>query len=79
MLLQLSFNILKNIQIAYNIFWASNCLILLYVIVAKVSKNFWNKTIGEFTNGKFEIIKDNPEAIYEDGTIGHVLLFELFG
>ena len=41
-----------------------------------VSKLFWNKTINEYTNGKYEIIKDSKEAIYEDGTIGHVLLFE---
>jgi hypothetical protein len=35
-----------------------------------------NKIIGEYTNGKYEIIKNSQEAVYEDGTIGHVLVFE---
>jgi predicted acetyltransferase len=42
----------------------------------EISKIFWNKIIGEYTNGKYDIIKDNPESIYEDGTLGHVLIFE---
>jgi predicted acetyltransferase len=42
----------------------------------EISNIFWNKIIGEYTNGKYEIIKDNTESIYEDGTIGHVLIFE---
>jgi len=42
----------------------------------EVSKNFWFKTIEEYTNGKYEIIKDDPETVYEDGTIGYVLIFE---
>jgi predicted acetyltransferase len=42
----------------------------------EVSEKFWNKIIGEYTKGKYEIIKNNPETIYEDGTIGHVLIFE---
>jgi predicted acetyltransferase len=42
----------------------------------EISKIFWNKVIGEYTNGKYEIIKDNQESIYEDGTIGHVLIFD---
>jgi len=41
----------------------------------EISKNFWIKTISEYTKGKYEIIKNNPKAIYEDGTIGHVLIF----
>ena len=41
-----------------------------------VSKNFWLKTIEEYTQGKYELIKNNPEAIYEDGTIGYVMVFE---
>jgi predicted acetyltransferase len=40
------------------------------------SKIFWNKIIKEYTNGKYEIIKDNTEAKYKDGTIGDVLVFE---
>jgi predicted acetyltransferase len=42
----------------------------------EISKIFWNKTIDEYTNGKYEIIKDSSEAEYEDGTIGHILVFE---
>ena len=42
----------------------------------EISKIFWNKTIEEYTNGKYEIIKDSKEAVYEDGTIGHILVFE---
>ncbi len=41
----------------------------------KISQEFWNKTIEEYTNGKYEKIENNPEALYEDGTIGHVLIF----
>jgi predicted acetyltransferase len=42
----------------------------------EISKIFWNKTIEEYTNGKYELIKDSNEAIYEDGTIGYILIFE---
>lgn len=42
----------------------------------EVSQSFWINTIDEYTNGKYKIIKDAREAVYEDGTIGHVLLFE---
>jgi predicted acetyltransferase len=40
------------------------------------SKNFWNKIVNEYTNGKYEIIKDNIDAKYNDGTTGEVLIFE---
>ena len=42
----------------------------------EVSKIFWIKTIEEYTNGKYKIIEDSKEAIYEDGTIGHIMIFE---
>jgi predicted acetyltransferase len=42
----------------------------------EVSKNFWLKTIDEHTKGKYEIIKNDPESIYDDGTIGYILIFE---
>ena len=42
----------------------------------ETSKIFWTKTISEYTNGKFELITNNTETKYEDGTIGHVLIFE---
>jgi predicted acetyltransferase len=41
-----------------------------------ISKYFWNKVVKEYTKGKYEIIKDNKEAMYKDGTIGEVLIFE---
>ena len=40
------------------------------------SKYFWHKVVKEYTNGKYEIIKDNKEANYEDGTIAEILVFE---
>jgi len=40
------------------------------------SKSFWNKIVNEYTKGRYEIIKDNMEAQYRDGTIGEVLVFE---
>jgi predicted acetyltransferase len=40
------------------------------------SKKFWNKVVAEYTNGKFELIKDNKEAFYEDGTVSEILVFE---
>jgi predicted acetyltransferase len=44
----------------------------------EISKKFWIKTIDEYTKGKYEIIKDDPdpEVLYEDGTIGHIMIFE---
>ena len=44
----------------------------------ELSKNFWLKTIDEYTNGKYNTIKDDPhqDALYDDGTIGHILIFD---
>jgi len=42
----------------------------------EISKIFWTKTIEEYTKGKYELITNNTEALYEDGTIGHILIFE---
>jgi predicted acetyltransferase len=42
----------------------------------ETSKIFWTKTVGEYTNDKYELITNDPGAIYEDGTIGHILIFE---
>ena len=42
----------------------------------EISRIFWTKTIGEYTNGKYELITNDPQITYEDGTIGHVLVFE---
>jgi predicted acetyltransferase len=42
-----------------------------------VSKIFWNTVIGRYTKGEYQIIKDNAEAKYHDGTIGEVLIFDV--
>ena len=42
----------------------------------EISKSFWLKTINDYTKGNYDIIKDDPETKYEDGTIGYVLIFE---
>jgi len=42
----------------------------------EISKIFWTKTVSEYTNGKYELITNAPETKYEDGSIGHVLIFE---
>jgi len=39
----------------------------------EAAKNFWIKTIDEYTNGKFELIKNNEP--YYDGVIGYTLVF----
>jgi len=41
----------------------------------EISQKFWIKTISEYTKGKYEVMENNPEAMYEDGIIGHVLIF----
>jgi predicted acetyltransferase len=41
-----------------------------------IAKNFLNKVIEKYTNGKYKIIKDSIEAKYKDGTTGEVLIFE---
>ena len=43
----------------------------------KTAKIFWNKIVGKYTNGKYEIIKDNDKYTYKDGTIGEELVFEI--
>ena len=44
----------------------------------EISKKFWIKTIDEYTSGKYEIIENDPDpdVLYEDGTIGHIMVFE---
>jgi predicted acetyltransferase len=42
----------------------------------KTSEKFWIKTIDKYTKGNYELIKSNKEAEYEDGTIGHIIIFE---
>ena len=40
------------------------------------SKNFWIKTINEYTNGNYELMENNTDWIYEDGTKGHTIIFD---
>ncbi len=40
------------------------------------SVHFWNRVIGEYTNGKFELIKSYPGTEYDDGTPADVFFFE---
>ena len=40
----------------------------------EVGKNFWIKTIDEYTKGKFELIKN--KIPYFDGSIGNTLVFD---
>ena len=42
----------------------------------KLKKIFWNKTIKEYTKGKYELIKENVDQKYEDGSMAEVLVFE---
>ena len=41
-----------------------------------VSKKFWNKVVNEYTKGKYELITEYKEAVYEDGTNAEVLIFK---
>ena len=41
-----------------------------------IGKKFWNKTINEITNGKYELLKNDQTLRYEDGTYSEVLIFE---
>jgi predicted acetyltransferase len=43
----------------------------------KTSEKFWIKTIDKYTKGNYKLIKNNKEAGYEDGTIGHIIIFEI--
>lgn len=37
---------------------------------------FWPKVIGEYTGGKYKIFENNPNIVYDDGTLGTGLSFE---
>ena len=40
----------------------------------EIAKNFWKKTINEYSEGKFEIVKN--DIPFYDGTIGNTLVFD---
>jgi predicted acetyltransferase len=42
-----------------------------------VSEKFWINVINNYTEGKYEVIKNNINAKYTDGTIGNIILFEI--
>ena len=37
---------------------------------------FWENTISEYTNGKFELVKAYPNSEYNDGTLGDIFFFD---
>lgn len=37
---------------------------------------FWDKIVGEYTEGSFELIRAHPYADYADGTLGDVFFFD---
>ena len=42
----------------------------------EISKKFWTKVVNKYAKGRIELINNLPEAKYEDGTVGHVMVFE---
>jgi len=40
------------------------------------SVGFWDSIIGEYTDGKYEIIKSYQDFIYHDGTFGDIITFK---
>jgi predicted acetyltransferase len=42
----------------------------------EISEIFWTNVVKEYTKGNYEIIENNEETIYRDGTIGKVLVFD---
>jgi predicted acetyltransferase len=41
-----------------------------------VSEKFWISVINDYTEGEYEVIKNNINAKYKDGTIGNIIIFE---
>jgi predicted acetyltransferase len=41
-----------------------------------VSEKFWINVINNYTNGEYEVIKNNINVKYKDGTIGNIIIFE---
>lgn len=39
------------------------------------SVHFWNNSIKEYTNGRYEVIRSHPKAVYCDGTAADVFFF----
>ena len=42
----------------------------------EISKLFWHNVVGDYTSGKYELLTDIKELLYEDGVIRHVLRFD---
>lgn len=40
------------------------------------SVHFWNKVIQEYTGGNYRYLPSHPQAIYDDGSLGDVFIFE---
>jgi predicted acetyltransferase len=43
----------------------------------KTAKIFWNKVVKKYSNGKYEIITNDINDKYKDGTIGETLIFKI--
>jgi predicted acetyltransferase len=41
-----------------------------------VSEKFWINVINNYTEGEYEVIKNNINVKYKDGTIGNIIIFE---
>jgi len=39
------------------------------------SVHFWNKVVGEYTQGNYELVEAYPNTEYSDGTLGDVFFF----
>ena len=42
----------------------------------ETSEIFWTNVVNEYSKGNYEIIENNTETIYRDGTIGKVIILE---
>ena len=40
------------------------------------SVHFWDKVIDEYTDGKYELIRNYPKTEYADGTLGDIFFFD---
>lgn len=40
------------------------------------SVHFWNKVVGEYTNGDYKLVTSYPGTEYDDGTLGDIIFFD---
>lgn len=39
------------------------------------SVHFWNKVVSEYTRNNYKLIESYPNSVYDDGTLGDIILF----